>query len=156
MKMLLVILAVLAFFAGTLACGDQSSVGNQNLLNHIPSPSPVPSPSPSHKAAVPSPVIHVAQPSPRPVQATVATVNIVTNSPYFQPQNLKVGHGTIVKFVNQDQQPDKVQILNGAGAVVVTSPQLMPGQTWSYTFASTGTFSISDRRPYAQGSVTVS
>jgi plastocyanin len=148
------LLASFAVLAG-VACGDQSSVGNQNLLQHIPSPSPVPSPSPSPKAA-PSPVaVRTTQaPKPPPVAAT-ATVDIITNSPYFQPQNLKIGHGTIVKFVNQDQQPDKVQILTGSGATVATSPQLMPGQSWSYTFSNTGSFQITDRRPYANGAVTV-
>lgn len=156
MKKSLVVLAIVAF-AATLACGDRSSVGDQNLLNHIPSPSPVASPSPSPKPAPPSPVaVRTAQaPKPVPVAAT-ATIDIIANSPYFQPQNLRASRGTVVKFVNEDQQPDKVQIMTAAGATVATSPQLMPGQSWSYTFSSPGSFAISDRRPYAQGSVTIS
>ncbi|HEX6489277.1 MAG TPA: hypothetical protein VF137_10480 [Candidatus Dormibacteraeota bacterium] len=140
-----------------VACGDQNSVGSAGALQHIPSPSPVapsPSPSPTHVAVAPPPVVqHSTQPPP-PAQQTV-TIDIITNSPYLTPQGVKISHGTIVKFVNQDQQPDKIEVQNSAGGTVATSGSIAPGGVWSFTFSSPGGYTITDRRPYAQDPVSV-
>jgi hypothetical protein len=154
MKRLLLVPVLAALVAAGAACGDTNKVGSQGLLN-VPSPSPIaipspsPSPSPAHVAA-PPPVQH----QPPPPVATVVTVTIITNSPYITPQNLKIAHGTVLKFVNQDTQPDKVEIVNGAGNTIA-SQQISPGGSWSYTMASPGAYQLTDRRPYATDSVTV-
>lgn len=152
--------AVCAFAAVTaFACGDQNQVGNQNVLSKIPSPSPVvpsPSPSPTHVAAPPPPVVQHTTQAPAPAAQTV-TLDIITNQPYLSPQNLTISHGSIVRFVNQDAQADKIQIQAGGpgGNTVVNSPTIAPGGTWTYTFSSRGTFGIGDRRPYATDTVNV-
>ena len=140
-----------------LACGDQNKVGSQSLLKFSPAPAaPSPSPSPVHSqpAAVSHPTVKpVVQQPP----AVVRTVDITTNSPYYSPHGiLTVTHGTIVKFVNQDTQPDFIEILNGTGAVVARSPgNIAPGASWSYTFSTPGGYQIADRRPYTQGMLAV-
>lgn len=99
------------------------------------------------------PLVTVAQPleqSNVSGQQPNATVKI--HNFKFEPAILKIGSGETIKFVNVDEEPHTVTAKDGA----FDSKALDSGETWTHTFAATGTFPyICAIHPFMQGTVTV-
>ncbi len=72
----------------------------------------------------------------------------------FQPANIQVQPGTTVTWTNRDTAPHTVAFSNGSG--MQGSAVLRQGDTFSYTFKTTGTFQYyCSVHPYMTGVVTV-
>jgi plastocyanin len=78
----------------------------------------------------------------------------------FDPPAVTVAKGATVTWVNRDQIPVQIQTDDYGATPPVpgqfSSEPLNPGESYSHTFADTGTFSYSDPfHPYIKGSVSV-
>lgn len=70
----------------------------------------------------------------------------------FEPAQVRVFAGTVVRWVNKDSQPRSVEADNGE----FTSPMLPPGGSFTYTASKAGKFAYHDgTRPYAVGTLEV-
>lgn len=89
-----------------------------------------------------------------PASATPVTGNAVTIQNFaYQPANLQVKVGTTVTWTNNDTAPHTVTFRDGS---LTSSSTLRQGDTYSYTFTKTGTFSYyCGFHPYMVGQVTV-
>ena len=89
-----------------------------------------------------------------PSSATPVTGNAVTIQNFaFAPANLQVKVGTTVTWTNNDTAPHTVTFRDGS---LTSSSTLRQGDTYSYTFTKTGTFSYyCDFHPYMVGQVVV-
>jgi plastocyanin len=84
-------------------------------------------------------------------QGKTVTVNIKNFA--FNPPNTPVAPGTTVTWVNNDQTTHTVTANNGA----FNSGNLPPGQTFSQTFTTAGTYAYHcNIHPFMTGTVTVS
>jgi amicyanin len=77
------------------------------------------------------------QPTPTPTTPTQATVVINIKNFAFNPSTVTIKAGTIVTWVNNDSAPHTVTSDSGS---LLHSSTLSPGQSFSFTFANTGTF----------------
>lgn len=85
-----------------------------------------------------------------PADAPAATVHIQNFK--FVPASLKVAPGTVVTFVNDDQEPHTVTATDKS----FDSEGLDTNQKWPHTFAKAGTYSyFCEMHPYMHGTVTV-
>jgi plastocyanin len=115
-----------------------------------PDPTTVP-PAPTEPdettTPAPVPVAHVSAAS----SASVAILDGSSQSAYrFSPSTLTVGTGDTVAWTNNGAQPHDV---TGSG---LASGTLQPGQGYSHTFTSPGTYSyICSIHPFMKGTVTV-
>jgi plastocyanin len=91
-----------------------------------------------------------ALPLAAPAAPMTATVHI-QNFKYV-PAALTVAPGTIVTFINDDQEPHTVTATNKS----FDSEGLDTNQKWAHTFAKGGTFAyFCEMHPYMHGTVTV-
>lgn len=107
-------------------------------IMHKPSAMP-PAPAPTPESAIPSPA---ATPAPTPPQHALpssvpssVTVNIQNFS--YAPSTLTVKPGTTVTWINNDTVPHTVTSNSGS---MLKSPTLSPGQSFSFTFPTIGSF----------------
>ncbi|MDO8493636.1 MAG: plastocyanin/azurin family copper-binding protein [bacterium] len=118
-----------------------------------PTPPVVTPPTPVSKTPAPAPVIQTPPPAPVPVVQTpppapapapvtqtpppAPTVTSIAIASFaYSPATITVKKGTTVKWTNNDSAPHTVTGINGGPA----SGTLNNGQTYSYTFNSTGSF----------------
>ncbi len=92
----------------------------------------------------------VGLPISAPAAPPVAMVHIKDFA--FVPAVLKVAAGTVVTFVNDDQEPHTVTAVNHA----FDSEGLDTNQTWPHAFAKAGTYAyFCEMHPYMHGTVVV-
>lgn len=118
-------------------------------ISGTPSPAPVPPTAPppvvqpessSAQAVVPSSATNLpadpqsapADPAPKPQSASVTIQNFA-----FSPGAVRVTKGATVTWTNRDSAPHQID----ADEKFPSSPVLNQGQSYSYTFDETGTFS---------------
>jgi plastocyanin len=85
---------------------------------------------------------------------------VIIHDLQFDPPAVTVAKGTAVTWTNQDQIPVQIQTDSFGATPTVpgqfSSEPLNPGESYSHTFADTGTFDYSDPfHPYITGSVVV-
>lgn len=74
---------------------------------------------------------------------------------YFEPRTVRVQAGGTVTWKNATTR-DKVRQIVSDDRSTFVSPELAPGQEWSWTFTSPGFYTYGDfSRPYTEGSGTV-
>ena len=81
----------------------------------------------------------------RPAAHTRATVHVTIQNFAFSPQTVTVAPGTTVVWTNVAPTPHTVAGTSGVGAgaaVLWTSPIMMTGETYSFTFSAPGTYPI--------------
>jgi len=118
-------------------------------------------PAPTPAATTPATTVVTTAPTPQ-VTATMlnqTNVSVTIQNFAFSPQFVTVTKGTTVTWTNQDPTPH--QIINdptgmaGLGLIFKSSPLGM-GQSYSFTFSSTGTFPYHcNIHPAMAGKVTV-
>jgi plastocyanin len=70
----------------------------------------------------------------------------------YMPENLKVGVGETVQFINQDEEPHTVTASDHS----FDSKALDTQQAWKHTFTQSGTFPyLCAIHPYMKGTITV-
>lgn len=81
------------------------------------------------------------------------TISIIKDAPFFEPQDSSAYVGTNVVWVNRDAVPHSVVAQNGA----FHSPNIPPGQSFTWVVAGSGTMTYTDAatRPFATGTLTV-
>lgn len=110
----------------------------------------VPTTQPS-TAPTSTPVVSVSS-TPKPAATASITVNISNYS--FNPATLNIKTGTKVTWVNNDSAPHTVTSDLGN---LLNSPTLASGQSFSFTFATSGTVNYHCAiHPGMKGSVVVS
>lgn len=91
-----------------------------------------------------------ALPVATPAQPAAATVHIKNFK--FVPATLNVAPGTVVTFVNDDQEPHTVTATDKS----FDSEGLDTNQKWAHTFAKAGSFAyFCEMHPYMHGTVNV-
>ncbi|MFN2462855.1 MAG: hypothetical protein ABR573_03000 [Candidatus Dormibacteria bacterium] len=161
-------IAAILCAAAVAGCGSGPNYGSKSLTNFTPKPAVTPTPSPTATVAA-APVAQATQapkpvpppppppPPPKPAapaaaQTQVITIQDASAAPnYYQPSDLTVKSGTLIKFVNQDSVTRIVKADNGAWS----SPPIAPGGSWTYTTGPAGSYPYHDQRPYAGGTLTV-
>lgn len=92
----------------------------------------------------------VGLPMAAPAAPATATVHIQNFK--FVPATLAVAPGTMVTFVNDDQEPHTVTATNKS----FDSEGLDTNQKWSHAFAKAGTYTyFCEMHPYMHGTVSV-
>jgi plastocyanin len=92
----------------------------------------------------------VGLPMAAPAAPMAATVHIQNFK--FVPATLTVAPGTVVTFINDDQEPHTVTATNKS----FDSEGLDTNQKWPHTFAKAGTYTyFCEMHPYMHGSVIV-
>jgi plastocyanin len=87
-----------------------------------------------------------------PVNGLAATIPIKITSTAFSPKNVTINFADTVKWTNSDTVNRQLVADSGAFA----SPILKPGQSYSFTFKTPGTFNYHDAlKPAVKGTVTV-
>lgn len=139
-------------FAGALAVGAllaalamlAPAADAQMYYPQTPAPG---APAPSAPAA---PAYQYAAPSTTAAQQQATNVTI--QDFFFAPAQITVQPGTTVTWVNGGQAPHTVTADDGS----FDSETLQPGQSFSFTFQSAGTFTyFCEIHPFMTGSVTV-
>lgn len=75
-------------------------------------------------------------PNTIPTSPTIVDINVDIRSFAYSPATLTIKKGTKVTWTNYDTAPHTVTSVSGG---VLNSPRLTTGQSFSYTFANTGT-----------------
>jgi plastocyanin len=119
-------------------------------------PSTTPSPAPPAPDGATPPPLPVAGSSTSVSAASSASVSILDGNSQsafrFSPSSITVGTSDTVTWTNNGSVPEGHDV-TGSG---LGSGTLQPGQSYSHTFASPGTFSyICSIHPFMKGSVTV-
>jgi amicyanin len=87
--------------------------------------------------------------------AAQQTINVEIMGYAYQPATLTISAGDTVTWTNHDTAPHNVVVTDGPEKF--TSPNLQKGQTYSYTFSKSGTYSYyCSIHPDMKASVTVS
>jgi plastocyanin len=87
-----------------------------------------------------------------PANALAATIAVKINATAFAPTSVTVNAGDTVKWTNADKVDRQLVADSGAFA----SPILKPGQSYSFTFKTPGTFNYHDAlKPSVKGTITV-
>jgi plastocyanin len=87
-----------------------------------------------------------------PVNAFAATIAIKINPAAFAPKTVTINDGDTVKWTNADTVNRQLVADSGAFA----SPILKPGQAYSFTFKTPGTYGYHDAlKPTVKGTITV-
>ena len=161
MKHVLIALAVALTLAG---CSSNSKVGNDSLLNvkdQIPKNrlGAATTTTAGPVTTVGNAGLGIRDTTTRPpTSTTVPEVVVAINgdrsgaSSQFEPNSVTVYPNFVVRWMNKDTVARSVVFDDGSKR----SPSIAPGQSWSTTFAKTGTYTYQDgTRPYAVGAVTV-
>jgi plastocyanin len=89
----------------------------------------------------------------------VGVTHVFIRSEAYQPSNIQVPVGTVVTWTNRDNVPHTVTLAHVMESTndIWESGQLSPGDSFSYTFTSRGTFTYycSDHPSTMAGVVTV-
>jgi len=89
----------------------------------------------------------------------VGVTHVFIRNEAYQPSNIQVPVGTVVTWTNQDNVPHTVTLAHVMESTndIWESGQLSPGDSFSYTFTSRGTFTYycSDHPSTMAGVVTV-
>ena len=157
------VLAALVVALTLAACGGDSKVGDDALLNvkdQIPKDrlgaATTTTAGPSTTAGSANLGIRNTTTRP-PVATTIPEIVIAINGDrsggtQFEPNNATVYPNFVVRWNNKDTVARSVVFDDGTKR----SPSIPPGGSWSTTFAKPGTYTYQDgTRPYAVGSVTV-
>ncbi len=139
------------------ACGGPTAQQlPSNDATATPSASPTKTPGPSPLArATPSPApTGTPSPPPPPAPSATAAVKAVGSDPFsFSPSSLSIRAGTRVSFTNQSPEDHTFSANGGA----FESGVIAPGQSWTFNFASRGSFPYFCRlHPYMTASIAVS
>jgi plastocyanin len=87
-----------------------------------------------------------------PVNGLAATIAVKINSTAFAPKTVTINFGDTVKWTNADTVNRQLVADSGAFA----SPILKPGQSYSFTFKTPGTFNYHDAlKPTVKGTINV-
>lgn len=87
-----------------------------------------------------------------PAQSLAATISVKINATAFAPKNVTINQGDTVKWTNADKANHQIVANKGAFA----SGILRPGQTYSFTFNTSGGFAYHDAlHPSVSGAVYV-
>ncbi len=87
-----------------------------------------------------------------PVNGLAATIAVKINATAFSPKTVTINFGDTVKWTNADTVNRQLVADSGAFA----SPILKPGQSYSFTFKTPGTFNYHDAlKPSVKGTITV-
>ncbi len=174
MRSAIIIVAVLVVVLGAIILignrgGDENVVQPPEDSGTVEGPLPPESlpPAPSEESAVtPPPVTPPPRPSPPPAQpaitpppptSSVVTVSYENNS--FNPANLTLKVGDMVKFVNNHSFD--IQVESNPHPIHTSMPdfssgRLPPGGTFEFTFTAPVSFSFHNHfNPGAQGRITV-
>ncbi len=73
-----------------------------------------------------------------PTNTPAGTATVAIRNMAFDPSSLSVTKGTTVTWTNDD--PVYHTVTSDANGVPLNSPNLNPGESWSYTFAEDGTY----------------
>ena len=121
---------------------DKEATASNNPASESAKPTgETPAPTPQNK------------PAPDSQSQSAKTNAIVINGDGFSPANLTVKKGATVTWTNKDSAAHAIA---SDGASSLHSPQLQAGQSYTYTFANTGSFAYSDAmNPSATGTITV-
>jgi plastocyanin len=85
--------------------------------------------------------------------AAAGTVRIAIQNYAFSPATVSITPGTTVVWTNEDTVPHNV---HGTGPVSFTSPMLQKGDSYTYTFTTSGTYTyVCDYHPDMKASLTV-
>ncbi len=146
------------------ACGEnnvgsgvkfgQGSSG-QAALGSDPTPSPTKAPTapPTAQQAAAPPTHAPAPPPTAKPQVSHFAIAINSDSPQFNPPAARVYSGTIIDFTNHDTVARSVvEDDQDNPNLHFSSGPIAPGQTWSFTAGTAGTFHYRDgTRPYVIG-----
>lgn len=87
-----------------------------------------------------------------PANGLAATIAVKINANAFSPTNVTINDGDTVKWTNADKVDRQLVADSGAFA----SPILKPGQSYSFTFKTPGTYGYHDAlKPSVKGKITV-
>jgi plastocyanin len=87
-----------------------------------------------------------------PAQSLAATISVTINASAFAPKSVTINQGDTVKWTNADKVNHQIVANKGAFA----SGILRPGQTYSFTFTTSGGFAYHDAlHPSVSGAVYV-
>jgi plastocyanin len=112
--------------------------------NYAPQPQPAPVPGYPPAQPAPSPGYPPVQPAPTPPPTTVQVVVVMQNIA-FNPQTITIHVGQTVVWRNDDTVPHTTTSGSCSGNVCTPAPgwdsgTLNPGQSFSHTFDTAGTF----------------
>lgn len=141
--------------------GGSLSIGEPVTTTIIPAPAlptgsvgapgvTTPTTTPPRRATAPAPaaVRTTATSAPALAAFTIEINGDDTVRPQFDPPNADIAIGTVIRFVNNDVVTRSVIAQSGA----FRSPDIRPGQSWSYHARHPGAFDYQDgTRPYAIG-----
>lgn len=119
-----------------------------------PTATPTATPSPTASAATTTAAAPTATPSPTPanVAAQIVQRDVGALSWGYEPQNITVHMGDKVTWTNTGSLVHTVTADNGA----FDSGNLNPGDTWSFSFNTAGTFAFHcTPHPWMTGTITV-
>jgi plastocyanin len=86
--------------------------------------------------------------------ALAATHAITISNSTFSPTSMSVRPGDTITWTNNDTPPHDVTVTSGP--ITFKSPMLTPGQSWSYTVRTAGSYSyICSVHPYMRATLTV-
>jgi plastocyanin len=89
----------------------------------------------------------------------IGVTHVFIRSEAYQPSNIQVPVGTVITWTNRDNVPHTVTLAHVMQSThdIWESGQLSPGESFSYTFMSSGTFTYycSDHPSIMAGVVTV-
>lgn len=161
---------VLTTALAVAACGEDSSVGSDELLEggvtgetrlgettttttEAPVAAQPQEAAPTTAAPTTAPP-ETAPPTTEAVQQVSLEVAIQPDSAgnQFEPRIGRVFVGSIIRFTNTDSVPRSVEADSGA----FSSGPIAPGASWDYTASTPGSFNYTDgTRPYAVGTLEV-
>ena len=145
-KLRVEIWGLIAYLGLLAACGQaaqQPAATSLPPTNEATAPASPPSQSPASPAPASSPpaprptASPATSPSPSPVAKVAAPGEVIINDLVFQPQELAVGIGETVTWVNRDKPPHTTA---SKSTKEWESPILETGGQFKYTFNKPGTY----------------
>jgi len=104
--------------------------------------------------ATPSSPPQVSAPSPAPAPAPDQIVEIVIRDYSFQPAELKIRAGTIVRWTNQEKRVSHSVLFTGSEGF--ESDRIFPGESWERRFDKPGVYPFTcGPHPEMHGSIEV-
>ena len=156
MKKLLVVLMIL--FVGILLCGCTSQPATPQATTVAPTAAPTAMETPVAPAttvaptAAPAPVNTTAKPTATATPQVVVTITLTNYNTVIPDGTVVVQKGTKVTWVNQMMsREDMIQVPG-----LFTSPTILTGGSFSYTFDKAGTYNwMSTLNGAFKGTITV-
>jgi hypothetical protein len=171
-KRLLAILALLLLLVA--ACGGGRRTGSEDLLEEVGEgaeecrlgencePSPAATDSEEQKVGVGEPTEAPQKEAPPAPQEQFFDIHLVGESPYyFDATNgqaasvFRMPVGYTLRVTNKDTTDNRPTRSFTASNGAFTSPDLKPGEVWTFRFSTGGSFDLIDRCcPYVSGKLT--